>query len=211
MSQTIKTITHNLLISSNTNKQYKVSSGQVYDINIVDIAKKNTNTSLTISLDQHATCSLHIYVLSNKFYKNIKITINHSSNAISNTIVKAFATNHGTVTLDLINITPKNTIKVTQDQSIDGILLDETAKITVTPSMLIDTNIVKASHAVNIGNVNPKQLFYLMSRGLTKTKATMMILNGMFDHLHQVENTQDLYNKVTTVLKQMIKGSHESK
>jgi Fe-S cluster assembly protein SufD len=211
MPQTIKPIVINQLITSNIKKRYIAKDGEIYHINLIDITHKHTDTNIDINLNNKASCSIHIYVLSDNFNKNIKIHIKHASYTSSNTVVKAFASNKGNIKLDLINATPKNTTNIIQNQSIDGILFDETAKITVTPSMLIDTNVVKASHAVNIGNINPEQLFYLMSRGLTKTKATMMILNGMFNHLRNQQSVQDLYNKVTFVLQQMIKASHENK
>jgi Fe-S cluster assembly protein SufD len=212
MSQIIKNSNNiNLVVSLNINQKYYVQAKQNLNINLVDTSDKNTTTNLNIFLEEYASCNLNIYSLSDGFHKNIKVCIHHSSSSTSNTVAKVFVANHGLVRLDLTNKTPKNMIKITQNQSIDGVLFDENSQINVTPSMLIDTNVVKASHAVNIGNINPEQLFYLMSRGLSKTKATMMILNGMFSSLNGHETTQDLYNNVTGVLKRMIKETHENK
>jgi Fe-S cluster assembly protein SufD len=47
-------------------------------------------------------------------------------------------------------------------------------------------NDVKAGHAMTIGKINDTELFYLMSRGLSKAKATDLIvqgfLNGFLDY-----------------------------
>ncbi|MDR2369544.1 MAG: SufD family Fe-S cluster assembly protein [Mycoplasmataceae bacterium] len=210
MSQTIKSTTTQLIVTPNASQTYQVDNNKFLTIYLVDILSKNTMTDLVISLAQNATCTLNIYALSNGFTKTIKIRIIHASATASHTTAKAFATNHGIVKLDLVNVTDKNSKKVVQNQLVDGILFDNSARIEVTPAMLIDTNIVKAAHAVSIGNINPNQLFYLMSRGLSKTTATMMILNGMFDALHKLDAGQNLYNKVTIALKQMIEKKYEN-
>jgi Fe-S cluster assembly protein SufD len=138
--------------------------------------------------------------------KELMVQIVHDSNTYSNVNVKTFCSNGGVIKLNLTNTAPKNKEKIEQNQIIDGVVFDELSQIHVTPSMLIDTNVIKATHAVNIGNVNPDQLFYLMSRGVSKSKATVMILKGMFSGLAHVKTTQNLYNKAITFLNKMIKG-----
>ncbi|MDR0675131.1 MAG: SufD family Fe-S cluster assembly protein [Mycoplasmataceae bacterium] len=212
MSQTVKTKKVNpIIISPNSCRKYQIKSDESYNFYLVDVLNSNTNTNLTIDITKGGNCTLNIYALSDGFHKIIKLRINHNSYTTSNTIVKAFASNHSTIKLDLINIASPKTTKIVQNQSVDGILFDKNSSIDVTPSMLIDTNAIKASHAVNIGNINPNHLFYLMSRGLTKTKATMTILNGMFATLNEQEITQDLYNKATLFLKKIIKETNENK
>ncbi|MDR1234541.1 MAG: SufD family Fe-S cluster assembly protein [Mycoplasmataceae bacterium] len=204
MSQTIipKSVTH--LIAKGVNKTYVVEENSSLKLDIIDISPNNTKVTMKILIKNYSECNLNIYILDEKYTKNIDIKIIHSSNSVSNTMVKAIASNYGNIKLNLVNIAEKNTVNIEQNQTVDGILFDETSNIDVTPSMLIDTNVIKASHAVNIGNVNPEQLFYLMSRGISKTKAILTILNGMFSGLKTTESNSNLYNKVTKTLKKMI-------
>jgi Fe-S cluster assembly protein SufD len=211
MSQTLKNKMHELIIKPNVNKKYNIKPNGSFVLYLVDMLNTNTTTSIQIVLAKGAICTLHIYALSRGFNKTLNVLIDHSSHSTSNTIVKAFAAKQGKIKVNLVNKTPKTATKVTQNQSVDGILFDNSAQVNVTPAMLIDTNSIKASHAVNIGNINPEQLFYLMSRGLTKTKATIMILNGLFSVLNEHKTTQDLYNDVLKALRQIIKENHENK
>ena len=45
--------------------------------------------------------------------------------------------------------------------------------------MLIDSFEAEARHAAFIGNFKEKELFYLMSRGLSKKEASNLLINGL--------------------------------
>ncbi|MDR1991693.1 MAG: SufD family Fe-S cluster assembly protein [Mycoplasmataceae bacterium] len=196
------------LVEANSTKTYHVKKNDSLSLIAVDLIDKSTNSRLLVNLEEYAECQIEVFILNNGYAKNIQIEIIHHSFVNSNTIVKALSAHRGETKINLINKTPPNTKKITQNQIVDAILFDQTSRIIVTPSMLIDTNIIKASHAVNIGNINPEQLFYLMSRGVSKSKAITTILQGMFISLMKNSSTNDLYNKALTVLKRMIKGNN---
>jgi ABC-type transport system involved in Fe-S cluster assembly, permease component len=44
------------------------------------------------------------------------------------------------------------------------------------PILLIDENDVMAGHAASVGQVDPKQLYYLMSRGIDEKTAQRMVI-----------------------------------
>ncbi len=46
------------------------------------------------------------------------------------------------------------------------------------PILLIDENDVIAGHAASVGRINQDQLYYLMSRGLTKDVAQRLVARG---------------------------------
>ena len=58
------------------------------------------------------------------------------------------------------------------------LLLSEKAKGRAIPSLEILENDIKAGHAATVGKVNDLELFYLMSRGLTKDQAKKIIVEG---------------------------------
>lgn len=55
------------------------------------------------------------------------------------------------------------------------LLLSPTVKAQVVPDLEIKNNEVECSHAASLSYIPEDQLFYLMSRGLTKTQAKMQI------------------------------------
>ncbi len=49
-------------------------------------------------------------------------------------------------------------------------MLSEKARGDANPILLIDEDDVTAGHAASVGRVDPVQLYYLMSRGISKKK-----------------------------------------
>ncbi len=61
------------------------------------------------------------------------------------------------------------------------LLLGEKSRAVVVPELEIQTNEVKAGHAASIGRIDEEQLFYLMSRGLSKSEATKLLVKAFLD------------------------------
>jgi len=64
-----------------------------------------------------------------------------------------------------------------------NLILDEGARADSIPSLKIETNDVKCSHGSTTGKVQENELFYLMSRGLTRQDATELIIMSYFQEL----------------------------
>ena len=58
------------------------------------------------------------------------------------------------------------------------LMLSEKARGDANPILLIDEDDVMAGHAASVGRVDPMQLYYLMSRGITKTEAERLVIHG---------------------------------
>ena len=60
-----------------------------------------------------------------------------------------------------------------------GIVMDNDSKVDAKPVLLIDEFDCFANHGASIGKVSDEDLFYLMSRGLSKNEAFILILDGI--------------------------------
>jgi len=58
------------------------------------------------------------------------------------------------------------------------LMLSPSARGDANPILLIDEDDVKAGHAASVGQVNPEQIFYLMSRGLSREEAERLVIYG---------------------------------
>ncbi|ARJ38242.1 Fe-S cluster assembly protein SufD [Sporosarcina ureae] len=58
------------------------------------------------------------------------------------------------------------------------LMLGERGRGDANPILLIDENDVTAGHAASVGRVDPLQMFYLMSRGITQEEAERLIIHG---------------------------------
>jgi Fe-S cluster assembly protein SufD len=76
-------------------------------------------------------------------------------------------------------------------QRIDGfqanrnLMLDPTARADSIPGLEIEADDVRCTHASTIGKLDEEEVFYLMSRGIPKSTAIRMVIQGFFDPIMQ--------------------------
>ena len=58
------------------------------------------------------------------------------------------------------------------------LMLSDRARGDANPILLIDEDDVAAGHAASVGRVDPMQLYYLMSRGISQAEAERLIIHG---------------------------------
>ncbi len=78
-----------------------------------------------------------------------------------------------------------------QMQRIDGyqvcrnLMLSDKARMDSIPGLEIEADDVACSHAATFGTLEEEPIYYLMSRGITRPQAQLMIIEGFFDELLQ--------------------------
>jgi Fe-S cluster assembly protein SufB len=65
--------------------------------------------------------------------------------------------------------------------SCDALLLDEEARSDTYPYMKINNSDVHIQHEATVEKIGEEKLFYLMSRGISRTEAEGMLVNGFID------------------------------
>jgi Fe-S cluster assembly protein SufD len=176
------------------------------DFFIVDVDNINTQLELKIKTYPNQIINAYIYFVASHKNKNLSVIIDSKSNSTTNVNIKNFANNHGNIKINLVANAIKGSNNIITNQTIDGVIFDDSANIKVVPSLIVDTNAIKATHAVNIGNINPEQLFYLMSRRVSKTQATNIIIKSMLNDLNNITlSKNNIYNYVTHALTHMLK------
>jgi Fe-S cluster assembly protein SufB len=65
----------------------------------------------------------------------------------------------------------------------DALILDKESRSDTYPVMEIDEADVSIAHEASVSRIQEEQLFYLMSRGLSETEASTMIVNGFIEPL----------------------------
>ncbi|MEE1130493.1 MAG: Fe-S cluster assembly protein SufD [Caryophanon sp.] len=72
----------------------------------------------------------------------------------------------------------KGGTKANAEQESRVLMLSEGARGDANPILLIDEDDVTAGHAASVGRVDPTQLYYLMSRGISQTEAERLVIHG---------------------------------
>ncbi len=83
----------------------------------------------------------------------------------------------------------------------ENLMLDDTARADSIPSLEIEANDVRASHAATIGKIVEEYVFYLMSRGIPRDTAVRMVVEGffykVFDRMYNKRVREKLFNAVS--------------
>ena len=94
--------------------------------------------------------------------------------------------------------------KSTCSQLSRGVVMDDESTVTSLPILLIDEFDVVANHGSSIGKMSDDDLFYLMSRGLTKNEAFLLMLDGIINPFIQAIENEEIKGQVLDKISKMI-------
>ncbi|MBA8772165.1 Fe-S cluster assembly protein SufD [Staphylococcus coagulans] len=80
------------------------------------------------------------------------------------------------------------------------LMLSEHARGDSNPILLIDEDDVEAGHAASVGRVDPEQLYYLMSRGISQREAERLVIHGFLDPVVRELPIEDVQRQLREVI-----------
>ncbi|WP_414044705.1 Fe-S cluster assembly protein SufD [Macrococcus equi] len=86
------------------------------------------------------------------------------------------------------------------------LMLSEKARGDANPILLIDEDDVTAGHAASVGRVDPMQLFYLMSRGISKQEAERLVIHGFLAPVVNELPIEAVKKQLTDVIEAKVTG-----
>lgn len=96
----------------------------------------------------------------------------------SQTLIKGVVKDQAASILNGITFIEKDAVKANGEQTERLLMLSPDARGDANPILLIDEDDVTAGHAASAGQLNPMEIYYLMSRGLTRLEAQRLIIDG---------------------------------
>ncbi|MBW7477801.1 Fe-S cluster assembly protein SufD [Paenibacillus oenotherae] len=96
----------------------------------------------------------------------------------SNMVTRAVMKDQASAIINGITKIEKGATKANGVQMEKVLMLSPKSRGDANPILLIDEDDVKAGHAASVGQVNPEQVYYLMSRGISKQDAERLIIHG---------------------------------
>ena len=105
-------------------------------------------------------------------------------------------------------VVKEDTKQTNADQANKNLLLSPEAIMNTNPQLEIYSEDVKCSHGSTTGQIDKEALFYLQSRGISKSKAIELIINGFAKDIIEQINNEDVKNyidnKVTNWLESVL-------
>jgi Fe-S cluster assembly protein SufD len=109
--------------------------------------------------------------------------IHNAPMTTSDLLYKGAAKDHArTVWQGMIKSLPKIQ-KIDGFQACRNLVLSEDARMDGIPGLEIEADDVRCSHAATFGTLEEQPVFYLMSRGIPRDEAELMVIDGFFDEL----------------------------
>ncbi|GIO86388.1 Fe-S cluster assembly protein SufD [Paenibacillus faecis] len=104
--------------------------------------------------------------------------IHFGKSSDSQMITRAVMREQATAIINGITKIEKGATKANGEQTEKVLMLSPKARGDANPILLIDEDDVTAGHAASVGQVNQEQIYYLMSRGITREQAERLIIYG---------------------------------
>lgn len=170
-------VNYYIINSLNSKRSFNVSG----EINVLEINLGKTDESLNSKLlNENAVFNAKLLSFSNGTDSKFSFYASHESKkTFSNIENVGVALNGGNLLFDVTGKIQKGMNGSKASQLSRGVIMDDDSMVTANPILLIDEFDCFANHGAAIGKINDEDLFYLMSRGLTKNEAFVLMLQGM--------------------------------
>ncbi|HAX73319.1 MAG TPA: Fe-S cluster assembly protein SufD [Firmicutes bacterium] len=167
----------------------------------------NTVCENTVSLlGQGAFSEIKTVAIAERVQKqNITVKIEHLAPYTEGYIVNhGISKDEGQLTFNGIGKINKGMNGSVAKQESRAMILSETARADANPILLIDEYDVSAGHAAGVGKIDEEQLYYLMSRGLTRREAEILIIYGFLMPFINAIRSESIKIEFTKVIEQKI-------
>ncbi len=146
-----------------------------------------------------------VAVSSDQNIQNIDVLIVHKApDTFGDMTNIGIANKNGKIILNGVEKIEKGMKRANAFQTLKGIITSDTAVVEVNPILLIDEFDVKAGHGATIGKLEEDQLYYLQSRGLTKSEAEKLIVNGFLKPIIDEIDDEPLKERFVTLVNSRI-------
>lgn len=158
-----------------------------YKIYINDYAKVNINKfydveeikeMMIVSLNgMESSIDYNFKTIASDKEKYDTIIYHNEKNTTSNIVNNGVNINDGKLTFNISTFVPNGKTECNANQSSRIINLTDN-KCQINPNLFIDEYDVIANHSAHIGKFSNEELFYLMSRGITKEDSINLLIKG---------------------------------
>lgn len=176
------------------------------EINYLEIAIGDINEALNVNLlNENSKVLAKVLSIADKANAQFVERIDHKvKNTESNITNVGVSMNSAGIVFDTTGKIDKGMSGSKCSQLSRGIVMDDDSFITAKPILLIDEFDCFANHGASIGKMSDEDLFYLMSRGLSKNDAFLLILKGIIkpyvDALPLDELKDKILEKITILI-----------
>lgn len=171
-----------------------------------DSLKNDVTINKTINLNgknSNYKCYEYLSSLNNKVTGSFVVNhLNENTSAYGKFIY--LASKNGYINRNVESYIEKGMKDSNSSENIKGVILDSSSRIDAKPILKIDYDDVHASHGCAIGTIDSNEIYYLMSRGLTKEDALKIICKSLINPIFREIKDEEFLNETKNILERTI-------
>ena len=125
---------------------------------------------------------------------------NYGCHSVGHILQHGVILERGTLTFNGVGHIVKGAKGADAQQESRVLMLSDKARSDANPILLIDENDVTAGHAASIGQIDPEDMYYLMSRGIDKETAERLVIRGFLGTVITEIPVKEVRDEMITVL-----------
>ena len=192
-----------LILDSKNSKRELNINGEL-DLTLISLEKTNENLRVNLN-DEYANANCKYLSIASGTNNTFKQYIAHNSKLTTSNITNVgVSMNKSDIVFDTTGFVAKGMNQSKCSQLSRGIVMDDVSSVTAKPILLIDEFDCFANHGASIGKMSDEDLFYLMSRGLNKKEAFLLILQGIIAPYISSIEIEELKNELQIKVSNLI-------
>lgn len=172
----------------------KLERNSFFHSNVVSLGPNFSRNNLQVDFaDENSEAVINgIYLVESKQFVDNNTIVRHlKPHCRSNQNYRGILDGTGRAVFNGKIFVDRNAQKTNAYQSNKNILLSNEARINTKPQLEIYADDVKCTHGATAGYLDQEALFYLASRGISKTKAKALLLNSFFsENIEYIGNNE---------------------
>ena len=132
--------------------------------------------------------------------------VNQGKHSVGNILQHGVILDRATLTFNGIGLIEKYAKGADAQQESRILMLSEKARGDANPILLIEEFEVTAGHAASVGQVDEEQLYYLMSRGLSRQQAEHLVVRGFLGPVIVQMPTSEIRQTLVSIIDQKLQN-----
>ena len=192
-----------ILSSFNSNRTFDIKGNLELNSIVLDKSEESFKVNL---LAKNAKSIIKCLAISKDSDKIFNQYVRHCAEETDSNISNfGICIKNSNIKFDTTGKIEKNMKKSHCSQLSKGYIMDDKSKVSSLPILLIDEYDSNANHGAAIGKMSDDELFYLMSRGLSKDDAFMLIINGIIKPFVDLVKDEALKEELNKKIESMIR------
>lgn len=182
-------------LSTSSNKEIKLGKNDNLEMVLANFNGGNKDLKVYLE-DEESNLDIKSIIMMKDDSDKETIEVYHNAKNTTSKIENYITSNSAKVDIDVIGKIKKGMNNSNCVQKSRGIVLTNDSKIKVMPVLLIDEFDVSANHGCAIGKIDDEGLYYLMSRGISKKDAEMLIIKGFLSPILSSLSSEELKEEI---------------